>query len=58
MIVLTITPASLFDALRPDSEAKTEYLRAVEKRLAALAGKYGRDRVAVDMFQITTQAKP
>lgn len=57
MIVLTIAPAPLFDAPRPDSEAKTEYLRAVEKRLSALAGKYGQDRVAVDIFQITTQAK-
>ncbi|SAK73383.1 protein kinase [Caballeronia temeraria] len=57
MIVLTVTPAPLFDSARPDSEAKPEYLRAVEKRLSALAGKYGRDRVAVDIFQITTQAK-
>ena len=57
MIVLTVTPAPLFDSSRPDSEAKPEYLRAVEKRLSALAGKYGRDRVAVDIFQITTQAK-
>ncbi|SAK57742.1 protein kinase [Caballeronia calidae] len=57
MIVLMVTPAPLFDAARPDSEAKPEYLRAVEKRLSALAGKYGRDRVAVDIFQITTQAK-
>jgi len=57
MIVLTVAPAPLFDAPRPDSEAKPEYLRAVEKRLAALAGKYGRDHVAVDIFQITTQGK-
>ena len=57
MIVLTVAPAPLFDTPRPDSEAKTEYLRAVEKRLTALAGKYGRDHVAVDIFQITTQAK-
>ncbi|MDR5762325.1 protein kinase domain-containing protein [Caballeronia sp. LZ035] len=57
MIVLMLAPAPLFDAPRPDSEAKSDYLRAVEKRLAALANKYGRDKVAVDMFQITTQAK-
>jgi hypothetical protein len=57
MIVLTVTPAPLFDSARPDSEAKPEYLRAVEKRLSALTGKYGRDRVAVDIFQITTQGK-
>lgn len=57
MIVLTVTPAPLFDDIRPDSEAKSEYLRALDKRLTALTGKYGRDKVVVDMFQITTQAK-
>ncbi|WP_370650690.1 hypothetical protein [Caballeronia sp. SL2Y3] len=50
-------PAPLFDAPRPDSEAKPEYLRAVDKRLAALAARYGRERVAVDIVQITTQPK-
>ncbi len=43
--------------MRPDSEGKADYLRAVDKRLAALASKYGRERVAVDIFQITTQAR-
>ncbi|QSN62891.1 serine/threonine-protein kinase [Caballeronia sp. M1242] len=57
MIVLTVAPAPLFDAPRPDSEAKPEYLRAVDKRLAALAARYGRERVAVDIVQITTQPK-
>jgi eukaryotic-like serine/threonine-protein kinase len=57
MIVLTVTPAPLFDTLRPDSEPKSEYLRAVDKRLSVLASKYGREHVAVDIFQITTQAK-
>ncbi|WP_250453412.1 serine/threonine-protein kinase [Caballeronia sp. ATUFL_M2_KS44] len=57
MIVLMVTPAPLFDAPRPDSEAKAGYLRAVDKRLAALAARYGRERVLVDIFQITTQAK-
>ncbi|VXB29351.1 Protein kinase [Burkholderia sp. 8Y] len=57
MIVLTVTPAPLFDALRPDSEAKSEYLREIDKRLAALAARYGRERVAVDIVQITTQPK-
>ncbi|MDR5739591.1 MULTISPECIES: protein kinase domain-containing protein [unclassified Caballeronia] len=57
MIVLTVAPAPLFDAPRPDSEAKPEYLRAVDKRLKALAARYGRERVLVDIFQITTQPK-
>ncbi|MDR5857346.1 protein kinase [Caballeronia sp. LZ062] len=57
MIVLTVTPAPLFDAVRPDSEAKSEYLRALDKRLAALAARYGREHVAVDIVQITTQPK-
>ncbi|GGD65018.1 serine/threonine protein kinase [Caballeronia grimmiae] len=57
MIVLTVAPAPLFDAPRPDSEAKPEYLRAVDKRLKALAARFGRERVLVDIFQITTQPK-
>jgi hypothetical protein len=57
MIVLLVAPAPLFDTARPDSEARSEYLRAVDKRLAALAAKYGREKVAVDMFQITTQPR-
>jgi eukaryotic-like serine/threonine-protein kinase len=57
MIVLVVAPGPLFDAPRADSEAKPEYLRAVDKRLTALASKYGRERIGVDIFQITTQAK-
>lgn len=57
MIVLVLAPGPLFDSPRPDSEAKPEYLRAVEKRLNALASKYGREHIGVDIFQITTQAK-
>ena len=41
LIVLLITPAPLFDSLRPDSEPQGDYLRAVEKQLTQLAGKYG-----------------
>jgi eukaryotic-like serine/threonine-protein kinase len=57
IIALIVTPAPLFDTMRPDSEAKSGYLGAMDKRLAALASKYGRERVAVDLYQITTQAK-
>ena len=41
----------------PDSEPKGDYLRAVGKQLTQLAGKYGSDRVAVDIVQISTQAR-
>jgi len=57
LIVLTITPTPLFDALRPDSEQKGDYLRALDKRLAQIADKYGRDKVAIDLVQISTQAR-
>jgi hypothetical protein len=57
LIVLLITPAPLFDTLRPDSESKADYLRAVDARLSQLAGKYGADHVAVDIVQISTQAR-
>ncbi|GAB3539739.1 hypothetical protein GCM10027343_07680 [Noviherbaspirillum agri] len=57
LIALLITPAPLFDGLRPESESATSYLRAVEKQLAQMANKYGRDKIAVDFVQITTQAR-
>src|SRR5471032_1470475 len=52
MIVLLVTPAALFDAIRPDSESRADYLRAVEKRLGELASKFGRDKIAADLVQI------
>jgi hypothetical protein len=57
MIVLLATPAALFDRPRPDSEQRAEYLRAVDKRLAELARKFGRDKIAVDLVQIDTHAR-
>lgn len=57
MIVLLITPAPLFDGLRPETESAATYLGAVEKRLAQLADKYGREKIAVDFLQITTRGK-
>jgi eukaryotic-like serine/threonine-protein kinase len=56
MIVLLVTPAPLFDALRPDVEPRVDYLSAVDKRLKELAAKFGASRVAVDFVQITTHA--
>ncbi|HJV88613.1 MAG TPA: protein kinase [Noviherbaspirillum sp.] len=57
LIVLLVTPAPLFDGVRPISETRADYLRLVEKQLGKIAGKYGRDKIAVDFVQITTRAR-
>lgn len=54
LIVLLVTPAPLFDGLRPESERAADYLRAVEMQLGQLAKKYGPEKIAVDFLQITT----
>ena len=57
LIVLLVTPAPLFDGLRPEAESADAYLRAVEKRLAQIAAKHGKEKIAVDFVQITTRAR-
>jgi eukaryotic-like serine/threonine-protein kinase len=57
LIVLVVTPVPLFDHLRPESESRADYLRAVEKRLGQIAGKYGPDKIAADFLQITTRPR-
>ncbi|MFP3569555.1 protein kinase domain-containing protein [Paraburkholderia sp. SIMBA_030] len=57
MVVLLITPAPLFDKPRPESEARADYLRALDTRLAQIAGKYGQDRIVADFAQITTKPR-
>lgn len=57
MIVLLVTPAALFDTARPDSESRGDYLPAVAKRLAEIANKFGRDKIAVDLVQIDTHPR-
>lgn len=57
LIVLVTAPAPLFDALRPENEAGPAYLQAVQKQLGLLARKYGPERIAVDLVQITTRPK-
>jgi len=57
LVVLLATPAPLFDTMRPQNETTTDYLRAVEDRLRQMASKYGPDRIAVDLIQITTKAR-
>jgi len=57
LIVLTITPAPLFDSVRPELESTADYLQAVEKRLRQMNAKYGPEQIAVDFVQITTKAR-
>jgi hypothetical protein len=57
MVVLMITPAPLFDKPRPESEARADYLRALQARLTQLGGKYGQDRVLADFAPITTKPR-
>ncbi|EDZ99317.1 serine/threonine protein kinase [Burkholderia sp. H160] len=55
MVVLVITPVALFDKLRPESETRADYLRALETRLTQIGGQYGQDRLLVDFAPITTK---
>jgi hypothetical protein len=57
LIALIVTPAPLFETARPEIESKAAYLSAVEKRLAQLNAKYGRDKIAVDLLQVTTRPR-
>ncbi|WP_179402634.1 serine/threonine protein kinase [Burkholderia guangdongensis] len=56
MVVLVVTPAPLFDTVRPPSEPRAAYLAAVGQRLKQFEATYGADRVAADFMQITTHA--
>ena len=57
MVVLLITPTQLFDKPRPESESRADYLRALETRLAQIAGKYGQDHIVADFAPITTKPR-
>ncbi|CAG4897417.1 serine/threonine protein kinase [Paraburkholderia saeva] len=57
LVVLMVTPVPLFDRMRPESESRADYLHALDARLAQIAGKYGRERIGVDIAQITTKAR-
>ncbi|TDQ97381.1 serine/threonine protein kinase [Paraburkholderia silvatlantica] len=57
MIVLLITPAPLFDGLRPASESRAVYLAAVEQQLKQMEAHYGTGHIAADFVQITTHAR-
>jgi hypothetical protein len=57
LITLIVTPVPLFETMRPETEPKAAYLSAVEKRLEQLGAKYGRDKIAVDLLQVTTRPR-
>jgi len=57
LIVLVTTPEPLFDTLRPEYEARPDYLRAVDERLQQIAEKHGADKIRADFVQITTRAR-
>jgi hypothetical protein len=57
LIALIVTPAPLFDAMRPESEPKAAYLKALEQRLNGLGAEHGRQRIAVDVLQVTTRPR-
>jgi hypothetical protein len=57
MIALVVTPAPLFDAARQETEPKASYLKALEQRLAQMAARHGREKIAVDLLQVTTRAR-
>lgn len=57
LIVLLVTPAPLFDSMRPEAEPAADYLRAVEKQLGKMADKHGADKIAADFVQVTTRAR-
>ncbi|MFM0212587.1 protein kinase [Paraburkholderia sediminicola] len=57
MVVLLITPVQLFDKPRPESESRADYLRALDTRLAQIAGKHGQDHIVADFAPITTKPR-
>lgn len=57
MIALVVTPTPLFDAVRPEVEQKGVYLKALEQRLERLAAKHGKEKIVVDLLQVTTRAR-
>ncbi|GAB7550339.1 serine/threonine protein kinase [Cupriavidus sp. 8B] len=57
LIVLITTPAPLFDALRPESESRQDYLRALDRQLGPMAAKHGESHIGADMVQISTKPR-
>jgi eukaryotic-like serine/threonine-protein kinase len=56
LVVLLITPAPLFDSMRPETEARGDYLRLLDARLKQMAAKYGSQKIVADIAPITSKA--
>jgi eukaryotic-like serine/threonine-protein kinase len=56
LVMLVIAPEPVFDGLRPASESKADYLRALERQLKVLAARHGQEKIVMDFVQITTKA--
>ncbi|PLP96356.1 serine/threonine protein kinase [Cupriavidus pauculus] len=57
LVVLLTTPTPLFTTRRPEFETRQEYLKALEKPLALMASKHGREQISADVVQIATHAR-
>lgn len=57
LIVLLLTPAPLFDPVRPEVESRAQYLQLLRKQLAQMADKPGAERIVADFVQITTRPR-
>lgn len=55
LVVLLITPTPLFGTLRPESEPRADYLRALDASLVKMAARYGEDHIIADLAQITSK---
>jgi eukaryotic-like serine/threonine-protein kinase len=57
LVVLLISPVPLFDTLRPESEPRADYLRALDTRLKQIAAKYGAEHIVADIAPISSKPR-
>jgi serine/threonine protein kinase len=57
LIVLVATPAPLFDDSRPQFESARDYEQAMGRQLRRLAERYGAQKIAVAIVQISTRPR-
>lgn len=57
MVVLLVTPQPLFDVHRAEYETDSEYLAAINERLARMVKESGKAKVAADFVMIDTKPK-
>jgi eukaryotic-like serine/threonine-protein kinase len=57
LVVLLVSPVPLFDGLRPESEPRADYLRALDAQLKQVAAKYGAQHIVADIAPIASKAR-